>query len=108
MSKPISGYYDATKYLGQFIGEREEFLRETACMSPEMRLTFAVLQGAEAFFKDEPDILKLIAELKPILKNIGYAQWQRDTVTDMALKKANPTETEDFQDEDSSEDAKSS
>jgi hypothetical protein len=106
LSKPISGYYDATKYLGQFIGEKEEFLRETACMSPEMRVTFAVLEGARDFFKDEPELIKMIDELKPILKKIGFAQWQRDTVTDMALKKANPQETEDFPD-DSDQDEKS-
>jgi hypothetical protein len=106
LSKPISGYYDATKYLGQFIGEKEEFLNETACMSPEMRVTFAVLEGARDFFKDEPELIKMIDELKPILKKIGFAQWQRDTVTDMALKKANPQETEEFSD-DSDQDEKS-
>lgn len=108
MSKPIAGYYDATKYLGQFIGEKEAFLRETACMSPEMRVTFAVLEGAKEFFKNEPELLEMIKQLEPLLRRIGHAQWQRDTVTDMALKKANPSEQEDFQDEYTSQDETSS
>lgn len=107
MSKPISGYYDATKYLGQFIGEKIDFLRKTSCMSPEMRLTFAVLEGSKLIFKDDPELLKMIAEIEPLLERIGYAQWQRDTVTDMAMKKANPQESEDFPD-DSTTDAKGS
>ncbi len=100
MSKPISGYYDATKYLGQFIGEQEEFLKDTACMSPEMRITFAVLQSAKEIFKDDAEILQLITDAEPLLRRLGFAQWQRDTVTDMAIKKANPQVTETFDDED--------
>lgn len=100
MSKPVSSYYDATKYLGQFIGEQEQFMRETACMSPEIRLTLAVLESAAEFFKDDEELLELIAQLKPLLKRIGHARWERDTVTDMAIKKANPTETEEFADGD--------
>ena len=100
MSKPISSYYDATKYLGQFIGEQEEFMRETACMSPEIRLTLAVLESATEFFKEDPELLGMIAQIKPLLKRIGYARWERDTVTDMAIKKANPQEIEEFADGD--------
>jgi hypothetical protein len=69
-------------------------------MSPEMREMMAMIEFIIPLLdpekdKQAADDLKLVQDY---VCKLGYAQWQRDTVTDMALKKANPTEEEDFDD----------
>lgn len=90
MSKPLNTYYEATKYLGQFIGDKVKFLELSACMDHESRKKFAILYSLDKEFRKVLDtetyeLLKTIIE--PLIMNIGYARWPRDTVTDMALKK---------------------
>jgi hypothetical protein len=99
MSKPISSFYDATKYLGQFVGEEIPFLRETSCMSGDMREYIAYLDMFVTHFCDDPKFKKFLQEkIRPSLKHFGFALWKRDTVTDMALRKGSGTEEETFED----------
>jgi hypothetical protein len=69
-------------------------------MSPEMRIAMAAMKAGKEKFKDDPELLELIAEAELFIRYFGFAMWQRDTVTDMALKKANPQEIETFEDQD--------
>ncbi len=91
MSKPITGYYEATKYLGQFIGQQIPFLQETSCMDPSCRELFAILDFIASI---DPNMVEIVKIVKPFFEKLGFARWNRDTVTDMALRKGAPSETE--------------
>jgi hypothetical protein len=99
MSKPLQSFYEATKYLGQFIGEKVPFLKETSCMSPNIREIMASIDFALEFWTKENDteMIEILKIAKSFLEKLGYARWERDTVTDMALKKGSPTEKEDWE-----------
>jgi hypothetical protein len=100
MSKPISSFYDATKYLGQFVGEEIPFLRETSCMSNDMRECLAYVDVFVKYFCEDEELKQFLKEkARPALKVIGFALWKRDTVTDMALRKGAGTEVESFESE---------
>ena len=97
MSKPLSTFYDATKYLGQYIGQNIEFLRETSCMGPGEREDLALLEWLKTVIDDKKTVDFLDEIIIPLIKKMGYAHWIRDTVTDMALRKADYTEEETFE-----------
>ena len=101
MSKPLNTYYDATKYLGQFVGQLVEDLKDTSCMGSEEReliLIFKwIIENKDFFSIPKEDIETLTKVFIPLFEKLGYANWIRDTVTDMALRKANPKETEDWE-----------
>lgn len=96
MSKPLRSFYDATKYLGQFIGQKVSFLQNTSCMDQETRELIAILDFCKITFVDDKEFIELIDFILPLIEKLGYAKWQRDTVTDMALCKGSPSEMEDW------------
>lgn len=111
MSKPLQSYYEATKYLGQYVSKNITFLKDTACMNFETRQTLAVIEAFIKITKDQDDkdhqdfIKFLKKKAKPFLELWGWANWPRDTVTDMALQKGLESTDEYFdteKDEDNS------
>ena len=90
MSKPLHTFYEATKYLGQFVGKDVDFLHTTSCMDTRTRLAIAGIEAAIIIMKNEQPIdndgIKELEENKRILELFGFASWPRDTVTDMALR----------------------
>jgi dissimilatory sulfite reductase (desulfoviridin) alpha/beta subunit len=76
-------YYDVAKYLGNQVGRKTAFLQKTACMDQQTRELIAILD----FINDigDEDEKKEIAEIMPLIEKMGYANWNRDVLTDMAL-----------------------
>lgn len=87
------GFYQAATYLGQHPRISQGILKKTACMGIEERELIADLDAILEVYPlldelpsmDIPDLISKV--LMPFIKNEGYAKWQRDVVTDMALKK---------------------
>jgi hypothetical protein len=87
------GFYSAASYLGQDHRISNGILKETACMAIEERVLIADLEAIKKIFPlldqiGDMDMKTLIDKIiLPLIKNEGYAKWQRDVVTDMAIKK---------------------
>jgi hypothetical protein len=90
------GFYQAATYLGQHFKISKGILKDTACMAQEERLLIAELKAIDKIYPllasiGDMNIPQLIKEIMlPIIENEGYANWQRDVVTDMAIKKGDP------------------
>lgn len=83
-------YYRATTYIGQYIGDKIPFLKDTSCMSLQARQQIAFLESFKDYLKTELDLetyTLLYTVIKPYLEKRGFADWLRDTVTDMAIRK---------------------
>lgn len=82
-------YYEINKYLSQQVGKRNKFLQKTACMSPESRRLIAILDFAEMFLgnNDLPEEEQKSDEqlAKELFTLLGWAEWERDVLTDMGL-----------------------
>lgn len=85
MSRPLQTYYEATKYLGQYVGKEVQFLHDTSCMDMRIRQALAGIDAAIQMLDDKEEI-KELKQVKKILEPFGFALWPRDTVTDMALR----------------------
>lgn len=105
MTKQIKSFYEASRYLGQYMPGKVPFLGEIACMGANRKVQIAVLKwvlelipllkekGPEDLGEEE--IIDTV--LIPLLKKLGYAEWVTDTVTDMAIKKGIKTKTETWE-----------
>lgn len=97
MSKPLKSFYEATRYLGQYIGKKVPFLLATSCMSEQRRHQIAVITWLIDSKKASPQMLSMLQiDIMPLLEKLGYAEWIRDTVTDMAIRKGLSTDLESF------------
>lgn len=83
------------------------FLNASACMSKNRRFQLAVITWSKTLpenldkLSEEEIIDKVVI---PLIQFSGWAEWERDTVTDMAIKKGLITEGEIWEHEkDSSE-----
>jgi len=79
------GYYEASTYLGSKLGKQKDgsFLKKTACMDINSRKKIAVLD----FIKEQnPEIKKDIEVIEDLIIKVGQALWNRDVITDLALK----------------------
>lgn len=98
MSKPVEGFYEAAKYLGQFLPEKEPILSELALLGDKERLVIAFLHYLKED-KDTPQEDRAeIDDLIKLIKYIGFANWKRDIVTDMAIKIGKHEELDSFDD----------
>lgn len=96
------GFFQAASFLGQHGTISQGILRKTACMGAEQREQIALLEAIKAVWPriesgelDTATIPELIDKaILPFLENLGFAAWQRDVVTDMAIKKGESTDTE--------------
>lgn len=71
--------------------EAFKFLKDTACMNPRERKILAVLEGFQGMFGKQAGIKKFSAfvdRIKPLVRKIGLANWNRDIITDLGLAKA--------------------
>jgi hypothetical protein len=78
------GYYEASTYLGNKIGNKFPFLQKTACMDIDTRRILAILE----FVKETESVesKKEIEEVEPLFMMLGEANWSRDVISDMAIK----------------------
>lgn len=98
MSKPVEGFYESAKYLGQFIPEIEPMLQETACIGDSERVIIAVLKYLKEQ-SDDKEEKKELQSMIDLVKALGFARWKRDTVTDMAIKIGKREEQDSFADD---------
>jgi hypothetical protein len=102
MSSDSKGFYQAATFLGQNKEISKGILKKTACMSIEERVLIADLEWIISIYPkldcledmDVPELIKSVIE--PVIANEGFAKWQRDVVTDMAIKKGDPTRKDFF------------
>jgi hypothetical protein len=84
------------RFLGKEVGKIENFLAITSCMNPNERLMYAQVEIFVKLLKfskeKEIDIEKFIQNvLKPSIQMLGWANWNRDVLTDLSLKTATAT-----------------
>lgn len=85
-------FYNTSKLLGGYL-QREPLLGETACMGAEERVVKALLMTVVKLLptlaKEDLSTMpfeQLINEVAIPLENaLGYANWPRDVITDMAI-----------------------
>jgi len=93
------GFYQAASYLGQHKNISRGILKKTSCMGQEEREEIAILEAVKKVWPliesgeiDTMSIPDLIDKaLMPFIENRGFALWQRDVVTDMAIRKGDTT-----------------
>jgi hypothetical protein len=111
MSKKLRDYFEATEYLGAFVGEKVPFLFKTSCMNPDERVRIAILdwlinmQNIDLSKLTEIESIQKV--IMPLIENMGFAKWIRDTVTDMAIRKGRSGISERFGKPDGSTNAES-
>jgi len=93
MGKDDWGSYDReSKFLGKQIGFKFKFLAYTSCMDKQTRLDLAGIETFRSMIendKDSKETVDFIDKIvKPLLEKIGYANWERDILTHLALKTA--------------------
>jgi hypothetical protein len=102
MSDNGKGFYQAASYLGQHFNISKGILKETACMAIEERTLIADIESILTVMPHIENIENLSLEdilkkiVLPIVKNEGLAKWQRDVVTDMAMKKGDTTKKDSW------------
>lgn len=93
------GFYQAATYLGQNSRISRGILKETACMAQDERVLIADLEAVKKVWpfleqiEDMPLDILIDKIILPFIENEGYANWQRDVVTDMAMKKGDMTKS---------------
>lgn len=96
MSGDSRGFYSEAKFLGQHFKISRGILKKTACMAIEERIMIADLEAIKKVYPyldrlDELGLTEMIDKvIVPFVENEGFAKWQRDVVTDMAIKKGDP------------------
>jgi hypothetical protein len=91
-NKADKEYFQDLSYLGSYIKEIVPFLNQTSCMSPNRRRQLAVLEWLTGYLSLENnnqnnDLIDLIEKtLKPLIQKLGFSEWARDPVTDMAIR----------------------
>lgn len=73
-----------SSYLGNLVGDNFPILQETACMSIEYRRLYSYVEIIKriASKKDQ----KQLSEIQEYIKILGQSEWEKDTLTDMALR----------------------
>jgi hypothetical protein len=89
------GFYQAASYLGQHKNISRGILKKTACMGKEQRelignleaikKVWPLIESGEIDNMTVPEMLDKI--VMPFIENQGFALWERDVVTDMAIRK---------------------
>lgn len=95
MSGESKGFYSSATYLGQHRRISQGILKKTACMGQEERQDIAMLEGIKKVWPvlEDPTLEDLSVSdlidktILPFIEGLGYANWLRDVVTDMAIKK---------------------
>jgi hypothetical protein len=87
------GYYEASTYLGQRVGKQHQFLQKTACMDIKVRKSLAVFEFMK---KKNPEFKEQIEEFESLLTFLGAALWNRDVITDLALKLGQKSNVQSF------------
>lgn len=88
MSKGVFDFeYYTKKLLSQRIGADIEALRETACMSAEMRELYVLVEIADLWF---PKLFgKVMSDkIKKTIQLFGWAGWVRGELTHLGLRTA--------------------
>lgn len=91
MSVRKGSYFQSAAYQGERVGRYRKSLVLTACMSMKRRKQVAILKFVADFLKKTDkvgyvDSINAINHIAlPLLKEIGYAEWLRDVITDMSI-----------------------
>lgn len=80
-------------FLGSMVADRTKIgkhdakiLKETACMSLAWRKMYSYLEIVKLVEENE-EVLKQIDEfLKPCIQMLGQGEWEKDTITDLAMR----------------------
>lgn len=79
--------FQAYQLVASQVGNKVEFLKETSCMSKEKRLELAYCKVFRERFSDDEEFNKFLKETaEPALTILGFAEWDRDILTDMGLR----------------------
>lgn len=85
--------YLARKYVREYklvaseVAREVAFLKETSCMNPERRFEIACCKIFIEYFSDDKKFNKFLkSKAIPSLEILGFAEWQRDILTDMGLR----------------------
>lgn len=81
-------------YLGSRVAEltkvgkhQTQILKLTSCMSKEFRMLIAYLEVIKlGIEKDDPDLKEIDEMLIPALQLLGMSEWDKDTLTDLAMR----------------------
>lgn len=81
-------------YLGSRVAEitrvgkhNTKILKETSCMSKEYRMLVAYVEVAKLTVeKGDPDLEEIDGVIIPALQILGMAEWDKDTLTDLAMR----------------------
>jgi hypothetical protein len=88
--------FEVTYYLGAQVGQAIPFMKEIACMPVEWREIIALLDILKIVKPDDKalqtDIEKI---LKPICERIGWANWNPDIITHLAMRLGDVSEEYD-------------
>lgn len=72
------------------VGRANEFLKDTACMNPEQRVTLALCETMKELFKEDVEFTAFMNDIViPFYSKLGWAKWGRDVVTDLGFALAN-------------------
>lgn len=72
--------------MGERVGKNLKSLQETACIHIQERETIAYLKMYIALFPEDKEFIKFIeSQIIPAFKELGWAKWYRDVITDLAL-----------------------
>jgi hypothetical protein len=98
MSSASKAYFERVGYLGEFMPMRKPSLSLTCCMDFKRRKQLATLKYISDLLKKidkkqfETEIYVIDKIAIPLIKELGFAEWKRDPVTDMAIAKGKPKE----------------
>lgn len=68
------------------VGRANEFLKNTACMNPEQRVTLALCETTKEIFKEDKEFVEFMNDIAiPFYEKQGWAKWGRDVVTDLGF-----------------------
>jgi len=80
-------FFREYKLIASEVGATIKFLKETSCMSAEKRFEIACCQAFREHFSKDKDFNKFLKEVaEPTLATLGFAEWNRDILTDMGLR----------------------
>lgn len=69
------------------VGNIVDFLKDTSCMNPESREYIACCKIYALLFPEGKDFNEFLEKkMIPSLELLGFAQWNRDILTDMGLR----------------------
>lgn len=80
-------FFREYKLVASEVGAAINFLKETSCMNPEERGYIACCKIFTLLFPENKEFNDFLEKkMVPSLEYLGFAQWNRDILTDMGLR----------------------